>query len=106
MSWWQTEEERQFNDETYHVWSRTCGVVWEPFTIEGRKRQYRAWVRVTQTSREDVPGVGLWLWDGTAPAQALSVDEARHLGHALLEAAQIVDDERDAAIRRLIDNTP
>ncbi|MBB1032552.1 hypothetical protein G6027_17060 [Dietzia sp. SLG310A2-38A2] len=53
-----------------------------------------------------MPGVGLWLWNGNTPAQALSVDEARHLGQALLDAAQVVDDQRDAAIRRLLDNTP
>lgn len=107
MNWWQTEDERQFNDETYSVRSRTCGVVWGPNTNDDdQPRSYRAWVRVQQTSHEDVPGIGLWLWNGNTPAQALSVDEARHLGQALLDAAQIVDDERDAAIRRLIDNTP
>ncbi|HIW69680.1 MAG TPA: hypothetical protein H9878_16465 [Candidatus Dietzia merdigallinarum] len=106
MSWWQDETEHEYNGETYSTRSRTCGVVWEPFAIEGRRRHYRAWVRVQQSTHEDVPGIGLWLWNGNTPAQALSVDEARHLGQALLDAAQIVDDERDAAIRHLLDNTP
>ena len=106
MSWWQDETEHEFNGESYSVRSRTCGVVWENFTIEGRQRHYRAWVRVQQSDHEDVPGVSLWLWNGTTPAQALSVDEARHLGQALLDAAQLVDDERDAAIRQFLDNTP
>lgn len=106
MNWWTDETEHEYNGEPYTTRSKTCGVVWENFTIEGRRRQYRAWVRVQQSDREDVPGIGLWLWNGNTPAQALSVDEARHLGQALLDAAQLVDDERDAAIRQFLDNTP
>ncbi|MCT1863396.1 hypothetical protein [Dietzia cinnamea] len=105
--WWQTETEHEYDGETYTVRSRTCGVVWDPNSSEDdHPRRYRSWVRVQQSDDEDVPAIGLWLWNGITPAQSLSVDEARHLGQALLDAADLVDRERDAAIRQFLDNTP
>lgn len=105
--WWQDETEHDYQGETYTTRSRTCGITWDPNSSEGdQPRRYRAWVRVQQSTGEDVPDIGLWLWNGQVPAQSLSVDEARHLGHALFKAADIVDQERDTAIRHLLDNTP
>ena len=107
--WW-TQEHENTNEhgETSTHRTRTTGIVWDAIRThdDNGNRRYRAWVRITQHDGEDVPQVSLWTHNGTTPPPVLTVDEARHLGQALLEAAQLVDDERDAAIRQFLDNTP
>lgn len=101
--WWTSEETRDHDGDTYRVRSRWAVPVPD---LDGRRDNYRAGVLVSQHDDEDTPSVSLWPWSGRTPAMTLTVDEARALGYALLDAAEIVDRERDAAIRRLTENTP
>lgn len=104
--WWDQEhEDRTDAGETYSYRTRTAGVVWDEHKThddQGRRR-YRAWVRIAQHDHEDVPQVSLWMHNGNTPPPVLTVEDCRTLGYALLDAAELVDRERDRAIRELVD---
>lgn len=107
--WWTNESERTDEyGETTRTRSRSTGVVWDEYVThdEGGRRRYRAQVWVMQHDDEDVPTISLWTHNGTTPPPVLSVEECRTLGYALLQAAEMVDRERDAMIRQFLDNTP
>lgn len=85
--------------------SNSSGI--KPGPIQNGKRRYRAQVWVMQhTDDGNYPDISLWTHNGTTPPPVLTVEEARTLGYALLQAAELVDRERDTAIRQFLDNTP
>ncbi|MBB1030497.1 hypothetical protein G6027_06295 [Dietzia sp. SLG310A2-38A2] len=105
--WWTEETEHTTGrGEVVSFRTRSTGVVWDEFRPrdEHGRRHYRAWVRISQQDGEDVPGISLWLHNGVTPPPVFTVDEALTLGHALLEAAELVDRERDAAIRAFLED--
>lgn len=103
--WWTDEHERATAaGEVYTHRARTAAVVWDEFRPrdEHGRRRYRAWVRISQDDHQDVPVIALWTHNGMTPPPVFTVEDAATLGHALLEAAELVDRERDAAIRAFI----
>lgn len=102
--WWTSEETRHYQGETFHTRARWLGRIDDHL---GRADQYRAVVRISQDIEyDDTPWISLWQNNGRTPPATYTVEDARTLGYALLHAAEIVDRERDAAIRRLTENTP
>lgn len=103
--WWTDEHEHVTTDgEVRRHRDRSAAVIWDecrPRDEHGR-RYYRAWVRICQDDHQDVPVISLWTHNGMTPPPVFTVDEATTLGHAFLEAAKLVDRERDAAIRAFI----
>lgn len=108
--WWTNETQTTDDDgNTYLHRSRTTGTVWDDRVTHDNngKRRYRAQVWVMQhTDDGNYPDISLWTHNGATPPPVLTVEEARTLGYALLQAAELVDRERDATIRRFLDNTP
>lgn len=104
-NWWTHESEHtdEHGDTSWHR-AHSTGTVWDEYVThdKGGKRRYRAQAWVMQHEGDDYPYISLWMHNGTTPPPVLSVEEARHLGQALLDAAELVDSERDTAIQKLL----
>ena len=104
--WWTHESEHtdEHGDTSWHR-AHSTGTVWDEYVThdEGGKRRYRAQTWVMQHEDDDYPYISLWTHNGSTPPPVLSVEDARLLGHALLEAAELVDRERDTAIQTLLE---